>query len=402
VSAEVAPKPVDARFRLPEAGLWARLPLFGGGLGVLALAGAALLAGRDPSRFFHSYLTAFFFFLSFALGGIFFVLLQHLTRAGWSVVVRRLAEDVAATMPLFAVLFVPLAFGTHALYHWSHEEAVAHDEILAHKAPWLNEGRFLAVAVLYFAVWCFLGWWYRRESRRQDETGEVAITARLQRWSALGIIAYAITQTLASFDWLMSLDPHWYSTIYGVYVFSGSTVAILALLIALGLLLQRSGALRGVVSFEHYHDLGKLLLGFVVFWAYIAFSQFMLIWYAALPEETGWYARRWEQGWQTYSIALVVIHFGAPFFFLLLRDVKRRRLTLGLSAAWLVAAHYLDLYWLVMPSLLETPGFHLQDALCFVGVGGLFVGTLAWVLRRRAVVPLRDPRLGESMAFENF
>ena len=390
------------RVQAPRKGLLARMPLIGAIVGVVALAGAWFLAGESADRFYHSYLVAYAFFLSFALGGLFFVLIQHLTRAGWSVVVRRIAEAVAATMPLFALLFVPIAFGIHSLYHWSHEDAVAHDPILQHKAPWLNEGRFLTAAVVYLAVWSLLGWWYRRESRRQDETRDPAITRRLQRWSALGIIAYGVTQTLASFDWLMSLDAHWFSTIFGVYFFSGSTVAILALLIVLSLYLQRRGALEGVVTFEHYHDLGKLLFGFVVFWAYIAFSQFMLIWYAAIPEETAWYARRWEHGWREVSIALAVVHFGLPFLFLLLRDVKRRRLTLALASLWMIAAHYFDLYWLVMPGFLESPGVHVQDLLTFLGVGGLFLGTLAWILPRRAIVPVGDPRLSESLAFENF
>lgn len=402
MSSAVTRKLDPERVQAPQGGILGRLPLIGGGIGIVALALAGLLAGSDPERFFHSYLVAYTFFLSFALGGLFFVLLHHLTRAGWSVVVRRLAEDVAATLPLFAVLFLPLTLGIHSLYHWSHEEAVAHDPILQHKAPWLNEGRFLVAAIAYLAVWSFLGWWYRKESRRQDESADPAITVRLQRWSALGVIVYGVTQTLASFDWLMSLDAHWFSTVFGVYFFSGSTIAILSLLILMGLLLQRRGALEGVVTFEHYHDLAKLLFGFVVFWAYIAFSQFMLIWYAAIPEETAWYARRWEPGWQGFSIALVVLHFGVPFLFLLLRDVKRRRVTLAVAAVWMIAAHFLDVYWLVMPGLLERPGFHLHDLLTFLGVGGLFAGTLGWILRRRAIVPLGDPRLQESLAFENF
>ncbi|MDX1630396.1 MAG: hypothetical protein R3234_00905 [Thermoanaerobaculia bacterium] len=397
-----APTTLDSdQARLPEKGVWKLLPTVGMVTGVVFLLVAGFLAQGGPERFFHSYLVSWVFFLSLALGGLFFVLLQHLTRAGWSVVVRRVAEDVAGTLPFLALLFVPLIPGIHSLYHWSHEEAVAEDPLLAHKAPWLDEGRFLAAAVLCLGLWSLLAWWYRRESRRQDESGEIEITERLQRWSALAMIVYGVTQSVAAFDWLMSLDAHWYSTIYGVYFFSGSTVGILALLIGLALILERQGALRGLVTFEHYHDLGKLLFGFVVFWAYIAFSQFMLIWYAAIPEETLWYARRWEQGWRPYSIALAVIHFGIPFFFLLFRDVKRRRATLALSAIWLLVAHYLDVYWLVMPALLESPGFHLQDLLTFVGVGALFVGVLARLLRRHPVVPLGDPRLAESLAFEN-
>ncbi|HVS01782.1 MAG TPA: quinol:cytochrome C oxidoreductase [Thermoanaerobaculia bacterium] len=386
---------------LPARGWAARLPLVAGGVGVAAAAGALLLGAGDRAQLLHSWLVAFLFFVSLALGGLFFVLLQHLTRAGWSVVVRRLAEHVAATMPLFLLLLLPLAFGLHDLYHWSHAEAVAADPLLQHKQPWLNAPFFLTRAVAYLLLWSAMAWWLRRQSQRQDQMGAVVITRRLQRLSAPGMVLFGVTLTLASFDWIMSLDPHWYSTVFGVYFFSGSAVGIFALLIVLALALQRAGALRGVVTFEHFHDLGKLLFGFVVFWAYIAFSQFMLIWYANIPEETAFYAHRWHHGWQTLSIALAVGHFGLPFFLLLLRDVKRHRLGLWAAASWLLVMHWLDLYWLVMPALHEDPAFHLLDPLCLLAVGGLFTATLAALLRRPALVPIQDPRLAESMAFEN-
>jgi len=386
---------------LPAGSLWAKMPLIGAAVGIGGLGLSVVLGGGDHAQLFSSYLVAYLYFLSLGLGGLFFVLIQHLTRAGWSVVVRRLGENVAMVLPLFAVLFIPIALGLHDLFHWSHAEAMATDPILAGKSGFLNARAFYSRAVIYFVVWSGLSWWFWSQSRRQDETGAVSITRRLQALSAPGMIAFAVTLTFASFDWIMSLDPHWFSTIFGVYFFSGSTVGIFALLILLALGLQRSGALEGVVTVEHYHDLGKLLFGFVVFWAYIAFSQFMLIWYANIPEETVWFARRWQGGWQEYSIFLVVGNFALPFLLLLSRGLKRNRVGIALASLWLLAMHYVDLYWLVMPSHHEQLHFSPLDLTTFVGVGGFFFATLAIVMRGRILVPIKDPRLAESLDFEN-
>ncbi len=215
-------------------------------------------------------------------------------------------------------------------------------------------------------------------------------------------MAFAVTLTFASFDWIMSLYPHWFSTIFGVYYFSGAAVGIFALLAILALVLGRANLLAGAVTVEHLHDLGKLLFAFVVFWAYIAFSQFMLIWYGNIPEETAFFADRWNAGWRPVSIALAVGHFVLPFFVLLLRDVKRRAGTFAALGAWMLAMHYLDLYWLVMPTFRpESPTPTLLDLVAFVALGSLFVGALGWLMRRAALVPVRDPRLSESLSFEN-
>lgn len=395
-----------APVRLPEDAVappaWQGASRIGFGVGAAALVGAFLLRSGDPAGFAFSYLVAFLFFLTFALGGLFFVLLQYLTRAGWSVTIRRVAEHAMATLPLFAVLFLPIAFGYHELYHWSHADAVAADPILQEKTPYLNAPFFFARAGFYLIAWAVIATFFFRLSRRQDEEGGTAITRRLQTLSAPAMVVYAITQTFASFDWIMSLDPHWFSTIFGVYFFAGQVVAILAFLILVLLLHQRSGRLRGIVSFEHYHDLGKLLFGFVVFWAYIAFSQFMLIWYGNIPEETAWFDHRWHHGWEVVSVGLAVGHFGVPFLFLLSRDVKRRRATLAAATVWLLVVHYVDVFWLVMPTHhTEGVGFGLLDVLCTVGIGGLFVGAFCFASRSSRLVAVGDPRLPEALSFEN-
>lgn len=381
-----------------------KLPLLGGIVGIAGIGGAYAL-GQENSQFYFSYLTAFSYFLSIALGGLFFVLIQFATRAGWSVVVRRLAEQVMGTLPVFVLLFIPVILGMHDLYHWTHESAVASDPILQAKSGYLDSTFFLVRAGVYFAIWILLSQYFLRKSIAQDKSGDHGITAGLQKWSALGLALYAMSQTFAAFDWLMSLSPHWYSTMYGVYFFAGSFVAIFAILSVLTILLTKEGGiLEGIATAEHRHDLGKLLFGFTVFWAYVAFSQYFLIWYANIPEETIFFADRMKDGWLAVSIFLMVGHFGVPFFLLMSRHMKRSRKILMLAAVWMLFMHYVDLYYLIIPNNHTVHGFHpsLVDLLAFVGVGGIFTAVLALRLMSAPTVPVQDPRLPESLAFENF
>jgi hypothetical protein len=301
-----------------------------------------------------------------------------------------------------AVLFLPLLLGLRDLYSWAVPGAAEHDALLRWKAPYLNVPFFLIRAAVYFAVWSFMALLYYRGSRGQDVTGDPAVSARLRRLAGPAIIVLAVTQTFASIDWIMSLTPHWYSTMFGVYFFAGSFVGFIALLSILAAAMRQAGLLESVISAEHLHDMGKLLFAFTSFWAYIAFSQFFLIWYANLPEETIWYRARLEGSWEGVSILLMAGHFGVPFFYLMGRDVKRRGWTLAVGGVWLLAMHFVDLYWQVMPTL-HPDGVRPSplDAAAFIAVGGCFVAAAGWLMRRQALVPLRDPRLAESLAFEN-
>jgi hypothetical protein len=386
----------------------ARLVWPAAAVGVLGVVAAAFLAGAgEAGRGWAGYLVAFLYFLSLSLGGLFFVLVLHATRAGWGVVVRRVAEHLAATLPVFALLFVPLVFAAPELFSWFSPEAVAADALLAAKAPYLDPTFFWLRSAFYLASWALLGWWFRRASLAQDVSRDPAATRRMQMLAAPALLVYAVTQTFAAFDWVMSLDPHWYSTIFGVYFFAGSVIAVCAVLALAGMALERGaggarGPLAGLVTAEHYHDVGKLLFGFVVFWAYIAFSQFMLIWYGNIPEETLWFAHRWHHGWKAMSVALVIGHFVLPFFFLLPRATKRRRGLLAAAAVWMLLVHWLDLYWLVVPAVsVESAAPHLVDLVAFVGVGGVWLAAFAWLVAGRAAVPVADPRLAESLSFEN-
>jgi hypothetical protein len=387
---------------IPPGHAWNRLPVIGAGVAALGGVACAVLGVANPQQFFYSWLVSFLFFLSLALGALFFVLIQYAAQGGWSVVLRRIAETTFATLPVMAALFIPVVLGMNDLYSWSVPGAAEHDALLRWKAPYLNVPFFLVRAVIYFGLWSFIALLYYRRSRGQDTTGDPVVSARLRRVAGPSIIVLAITQTFASVDWIMSLTPHWYSTMFGVYFFAGSFVGFIALLSVLSVAMRRAGLLDTVISAEHLHDIGKLLFGFTAFWAYIAFSQFFLMWYANLPEETIWYRTRLEGSWLVVSLFMMVGHFGIPFFFLMGHAVKRRGGTLALGGAWLLAMHFVDLYWQVMPTL-HPEGIRpsLLDVAALLAVGGSFVAAASWLMRRQALVPLRDPRLAESLAFEN-
>jgi hypothetical protein len=387
---------------IPPGHAWNRLPLIGAGGAVLGVLGCAILGAGNPRQFFFSWLVAFLFFLSLAVGALFFVLIQYATQGGWGIVVRRIGETSFATIPVMAALFVPVLLGLPHLYEWTHADAVARDALLQWKSPYLNVPFFLVRAAVYFVCWSFIALMYYRGSRGQDATGDPAVSARLRRFAGPAIIVLALTSSFASVDWIMSLTPHWYSTIFGVYFFAGAFVGFIALLSVMAVAMRQAGLLDTVVTAEHLHDLGKLLFAFTAFWAYIAFSQFFLIWYANLPEETVWYEARLKGSWTAVSLLLMAGHFGAPFFYLMGRAVKRRGWTLAVGGVWLLAMHFVDLYWQVMPTLHpEGLSPSLLDVAAFLAVGGCYVATAGWLLRRQALVPLRDPRLAESLAFEN-
>jgi hypothetical protein len=396
----VALRPEQAT--IPAGHSWNRIPVIAAVCALLGAVACAILGPANPKQFFFSWLVSFLFFLSLALGALFFVLIQYASQGGWGIVLRRIGETVFATLPVMAVLFLPLLLGLPYLYSWSVPGAAEHDALLRWKAPFLNVPFFLIRAALYFGCWSFIALFYYRLSRGQDATGNTAVTARLRRFAGPAIIVLALTQTFASVDWIMSLTPHWYSTMFGVYFFAGSFVGFIALLSVIAPAMRRAGLLDTVINAEHLHDVGKFLFAFTAFWAYIAFSQFFLIWYANLPEETVWFKARLEGSWKTVTILLMVGHFGAPFLYLMGRAVKRTGWTLAVGGAWLLAMHFVDLYWQIMPTL-HPEGVRASalDVAAFVAVGGCFVAAASWLMRRQALVPLRDPRLAESLAFEN-
>src|SRR5580765_6340188 len=387
---------------IPPGHPWNRIPVIGAAVALLGVVACAILGAGNPKQFFFSWLVSFLFFLSLALGALFFVLIQYATQGGWGIVLRRIGETVFAVLPLMAALFLPLLLGLRDLYSWAVPGAAEHDALLRWKAPYLNVPFFLIRAAIYFASWSFISLLYYRGSRGQDATGDPRVSARLRRLAGPAIIVLALTQTFASIDWIMSLTPHWYSTIFGVYFFAGSFVGFIALLSVVAVAMRSAGLLDTVISPEHLHDIGKFLFAFTAFWGYIAFSQFFLMWYGNLPEETIWYKARMAGSWLPVSLLLMAGHFGIPFFYLMGRPVKRRGFTLAAGGVWLLAMHFVDIYWLVMPTL-HPEGLRpsVLDVAAFMAVGGCFVAAATWLMRRQALTPLRDPRFAESLAFEN-
>lgn len=389
-----------ATYAIPEGHRWAKLWLVWAAVAAVGLVLSGLGFAADPKRFAFSYLTGFTWGLTLCLGALFFVLLQHLTGAGWSVVVRRGAEQLMGALPLFAVLVLPILFVfRETLYPWAGH--AAHEPIIVAKSGYLNVPFWLVRAALYFAVWIFFSFQLFSLSRRQDETGDAALTLRAQGLSAPGMLLFALSLTFAGVDWLMSLEPEWFSTMFGVYLFAGSVISIMAFLSLLFSRMVAVGLLSKEVSPHHFHDLGKLLFAFTVFWAYISFSQYFLIWYANIPEETDFFHHRQQGGWGWVGIALVLGHFFAPFFLLLSRHAKRFNGSLQLGAVVILMMHYVDLYWLVMPNV----DHHVHPAVYDAGPLLLVAGAMLALTFRRMLaapmMPVRDPRLDRSLDFEN-
>lgn len=365
-----------------------------------------LFIGGDEGRtqFYFSWLMAFFFFTTIGLGALFFTIIHHLTRAAWSTTLRRVAENLAMNLPLMAVLFIPVLVGLHDLYHWSHAEAVANDPILKWKEGYLNTTFFVIRAVIYFAVWSFFAWKLRSLSVKQDETGDVNLTFQMRKFAPVGMLLFALSVTFAGFDWLMSLDPHWFSTIFGVVIFAGSVIAWFATAGLIGLWFTKRGVLSHTISVGNLHDVGKLLFGFIVFWAYVSFSQYYLIWYANIPEETAWYIHRMGHGWEKIGALVIIGHFILPFWFLMSRHVKRSRTALGLACGWMLFMHYVDLFYMVAPTNpwnAHGPYVHWLDITTLLGIGGLFFAFFIRRFRSESVVALKDPQLIASMEYDN-
>jgi len=376
------------------------------GIGVALLVLSAIGFAADPEQFYFSYLIGWSFSLSIAIGGLFFLFFQHLTRAEWSVVVRRIPEALVWAFPALFVLGIPILFGMHDLYHWTHAELYVegtpeYDAILDGKRAYLNTPFWVGRVVFYFAAWTLIAYKLYTLSVRQDVDPDTDIPAQQRTVSAWGLPLAAVTTAFASYDLLMSTYPHWFSTIFGIYFFSGGFLGAVCLISVLSMSMQRGGMLKNVVTKEHYHDLGKFTFGFVVFWAYIAFSQYMLIWYGGIPEETVWYKYRMEYGWGYHSAALLLGHFIIPFILMLPRFVKRSRPILAFWSVWLLVMHWFDLHWVVAPVLNEQGGFHWLDVACWLGLFSLIVGLVMYRLSRHALVPQNDPRLAQSLRFEN-
>ena len=365
-------------------------------------AGAVLCAVgllMNPAQFVRSFLPAYMWMLSVTLGSLAIAMVHQVSGGAWGVVIRRILGAASRTLPLLTVLFVPIALGLRALYPWADPAHVAEDPILQWKQPYLNTPFFLVRAAIYFAVWNAVAFFLNKWSVEQDATGDPTIPRKMQLLSAGGLLAYGLTITFASFDWLMSLEPHWYSTMYGVLVMGGQALSAMAFSIVVLAWLVRRAPFNELITANHFHDLGNLMMGFTMLWAYFAFSQYLIVWAANIPEETEWYLHRTAHGWQYIALMLVVFHFAVPFLVLLSRAIKRNAETVARVAAGILVMRFFDLYWLSAPAFAHggEPHVHWLDAAVPVSVAFVWLSYFVYQLRGRALLPLYDPEFREAL-----
>ena len=369
-------------------------------LGVVALVACTIGSVSAPQQFFRSYLFSYMFYIGLTLGCMALAMLQYLAGGSWGIVIRRITESATRTMWLLLLLFIPIVIGIPSLYSWSHADVVAADPILQHKRLFLNVPFFIGRAVLYFAGWLIFSHFMNKWSHQQDAGSRQPLARRLQLLSGPGLVFYGLSVTFAAVDWVMSIEPHWFSTIYGLLFIAGQGLSALSFCIALLVILSRPGGpLEGVIGPAHLHDIGKLMLTFTMLWAYFSYSQFLIIWSGNLADEIPWYIQRLRGGWQWIGLLLVVFHFALPFALLLSRRLKRSGRTLVRIAALIIAMRFLDLFWQVAPGLHQS-GFqlHWMDFVAPIGIGGLWLAMFLFQLKKWPLLPLRDAHLKDALA----
>jgi len=391
------------------------LMLRAGVLGVVGLAATAAGGALDARRALYAYLAAFVYWAGIALAAMVFLMANEAANSKWYIVVRRLLEALPTAITVLAVLFLPIALGAglifpwvdpHAAGHaplqpWAHGEGKLAIHLWEHRRPWMNLPFFLFRAGLYFAIWLAVAALMRRWSLAQDGSGDPGLKLKMRRLGAGGLPFVALAITFAAFDWQMSLSAFLFSTIFGVYWFAGSLVAAIAALILAAAAAAKEEPLKSAINANHIHSLGKYLFAFTAFWAYIAFSQYLLIWIANLPEEVPWYLVRTDSGWKGVGIFLALFQFVLPFLILMPRERKRRWGPLVFMSVWILAVHYVDIYWVVMPGLSPAgPRPSWMDLAAFLGVGGISVAWVVSRLRGHPILPARDPYLADSLHYE--
>jgi len=383
-----------------QIGQWQRNSLLAGIGGVL-LAIAALLLDRE--QFLRSYLFAYLYWTGMALGCLAILLMHHVVGGKWGMVIRRLCEAGARTLPFMAVLLIPVLIGMRTLYVWTRPEAL-HDANIQSKSLYLNIPFFIGRAVIYFAVWWLYSHLLSKWSAEQDRTGDGRLIGKMRAVSAPGLVVFTVTTTFAFIDWIMSLEPHWFSTIYGAMFMVGEMVESFAFVIALMIILSKTTPLKEHVTPQHIHDLGNMMFAFMVLWAYLSFSQFIIIWSGNLPEEIPWYVSRLRGGWGWVALALVIFHFAVPFVLLLMRGIKRREARLFRVCVLLIAIRLVDVYWITEPAFYgQRIRINWMDFVTPLAVGGLWLAVFFKELNSRPLVPVGDPRLQgaprETVAF---
>ena len=380
---------------IPELkGLQGRLLMAGAAGAVVSIVGWFI----EPTQFFQSYLMAYMLCLGVTLGCLALGMIHQLSGGAWGVLIRRPIGAAVRVIPIMTVLFLPIVLGMSHLYIWTSADLVAHDEALQHKHLYLNVPFFLVRAAFYFLVWNGLSYFLNTWSLEQDKDPDPKLALRMQRLSGFGLLAYGLTITFASFDWLMSLEPHWFSTIYGVLIIGGQGLSALAFLIIVMVWLSRRAPIDAIVVPQHFHDLGNLTLAFVMLWAYFSFSQYLIIWSGNLPAEIAWYLHRLQTGWRFVGVTLVIFHFAVPFAVLLSRTVKREGELLVKVAIGILIVRLIDLFWLIAPEF-HQHGVSVSwlDVVLPLTLGSLWLGCFVWQLRGRAILPVHDPEFEETL-----
>lgn len=388
----------DSGYRAPEdvSRLQNRAFMVGAVALLLSLYGAL----SSPERFYYSYLMSFMLVLGLSLGSLGLVMLQHLTGGHWGIIIRRPLESATRTLPLVAVFFLPIALiGMKYLYGaWLSPEELRKEPLSEFQQSYLTLGRFELRAFIYFIIWLLLMYIFNRLSKQQDERPEDrALRRRLKMLAGPGIILYVFAMSFAAIDWVMSISPHWASTIYGFLFVAGQLISSMSLMIAVVVLLARTEPFSAVLQRRHLHDLGKLLLAFVMLWAYFDFSQLLIIWSGNLPEEITFYRTRLYGGWGVVAVLVLIFHFFVPFFLLLSQSVKRSNKLLPRAALWLIFMRLVDLFWMTRPEFTSRAVPSWLDLLLPIALGGLWLGLFAFNLKQYPLLPLGDPKLAEAI-----
>ena len=375
------------------------LKQFGMTVGVLGVVLAIIGFFMSPvDRFYQAYLVAYTFWMGVILGSMALLMVQHLSGGVWGIVLRRPFEAAVRTLPFMTILFLPIVLGMHSLYEWSHEGITETDPIIAAKALYLNTPFFVVRQVIYFAIWNLIGFLLTKWSHEHDRTGDPALLGKLSTLSGAGLVIYFLTVSFAMVDWTMSVNPHWFSTIWGMLYIGGQGLSAFAFGIVVLVMLARVAPLNRVLTSHHFHDLGKFLFAFLMLWAYLQFSQFLIIWSANIPEEIPHYLNRWENSWKYLSIFIVVGHFMVPYALLLSRDLKRNYGKLQIIAAWILFARIADYWWHVAPELHKDGlTISLLDVALPLVLGGIFISLFVAQLGGRSLLPVNDPALEKAL-----
>jgi hypothetical protein len=356
----------------------------------------------EPARAVYGYLTSFIFLVTIGIGSLFLVALEYVAGVVWSVPFRRIAEFFSSIIPFLIILIIPLFFGMNNLFIWTHPNVVAKDVILQKKEMYLNIPFFIIRSIVILLLWSLFYFLITRNSRKQDFNGEQNLTSRNIKLSAVFILIFAFTISIFSFDWLMSMEPHWYSTIFGVYLFADAVWVSFAVLTLSSVILYQKGYLTNKIKKDHFYSLGTWMFAFTIFWAYIAFSQYMLQWYGNLPEEIIYYTNRWYGPWKAFSLGLVIAHFIVPFLILLPRRSKTNFAILKFAAIWIIVVQFYDAYWLVMPEMINNGfkyNFSLWDFTFPIAAVGLIIFLFGRMVKKYNLFPIGDPKLKRTFEF---